>query len=86
MNGRKREGTVEIPHGRRKLHRRKRSYKAQAEVDGQQACMQDAFSFCGQFIPDRDRVGACLFANKSRISPPCREAMKRYTPRTASAR
>ena len=59
---------------------------AQAEVDGQQACMQDAFAFCGQFIPDRDRVGACLFANKSRISPPCREAIKRYTPRTASAR
>jgi hypothetical protein len=59
---------------------------AQAEVDGQQACMQDAFTFCGQFIPDRDRVGACLFANKTRISPLCREAMKRYTPRTASAR
>lgn len=32
MNGRKREGTVEIPRGRRKLRRRKRSYKAQAEV------------------------------------------------------
>ncbi len=59
---------------------------AQAEVDGQQACMQDAFTFCGQFIPDRDRVGACLFANKTRISPLCREAMKRYTPRTASVR
>jgi len=33
MNGRKREGTVEIPHGRRTLRRRKRSYKAQAEMD-----------------------------------------------------
>jgi hypothetical protein len=33
MNGRKREGTVEILFGRRKLRRRKRSYKAQAEVD-----------------------------------------------------
>jgi len=32
MNGRKREGTVEIPRGRRRLRRRKRSYKAQAEV------------------------------------------------------
>ena len=32
MNGRKREGTVEIPRGRRKLRRRKWSYKAQAEV------------------------------------------------------
>jgi len=27
MNGRKREGTVEILFGRRKLHRRKRPYK-----------------------------------------------------------
>ena len=34
MNGRKREGTVEIPSGRRTLRRRKRSYKAQAEVGG----------------------------------------------------
>ena len=32
MNGRKREGTVEIPRGRRRPRRRKRSYKAQAEV------------------------------------------------------
>ena len=34
MNGRKREGTVEILSGRRILRRRKRSYKAQAEVGG----------------------------------------------------
>ena len=37
MNGRKREGTVEILRGRRKLRRRKRSYKAQAEVVGDTA-------------------------------------------------
>jgi hypothetical protein len=32
MNGRKREGTVEIPLGRRRLRRRKWSYKVQTEV------------------------------------------------------
>ncbi|PYV05133.1 MAG: hypothetical protein DMG26_06080 [Acidobacteria bacterium] len=32
MNGRKREGTDEIPRGRWKLRRRKRAYKAPAEV------------------------------------------------------
>ncbi len=32
MNGRKREGTVEILRGRRRLHRRKRTYKVQTEV------------------------------------------------------
>lgn len=34
MNGRKREGTVEILFGRRSLRRRKQPYKAQAEVGG----------------------------------------------------
>ena len=34
MNGRKREETVEIPLGRRRLRRRKRSYKVQTEVGG----------------------------------------------------
>jgi hypothetical protein len=58
----------------------------QAQQDGRQACMQDAFAFCGQFIPDYERVGACLFANMSRISPACRELVKHFTPRTAAAR
>ena len=34
MNGRKREGTVEIPLGRRTLRCRKQVYKAQAEMAG----------------------------------------------------
>ncbi len=58
----------------------------QAQQDGRQACMQDAFALCGQFIPDHERVGACLFANLGRISPACRELVKHFTPRTASAR
>ena len=37
MNGRKREGTVEILRGRRTLRRRKQAYKAQAEVVGDAA-------------------------------------------------
>jgi hypothetical protein len=60
---------------------------ARAEpLDGQQACIQDALALCSQFIPDRERVGACLVANRSRISPACRAAVKHFTPRTASAR
>jgi hypothetical protein len=59
--------------------------RADADQD-KQACMSDAFSVCGQFIPDRERVGSCLFANRNRVSPACREALKRFTPRTASAR
>src|SRR5580704_4553890 len=51
--------------------------------DDQQACMSDAFAVCGQFIPDRERVGSCLAANQSRISPACRAAIQRFNPQTA---
>lgn len=37
MNGRKREGTVEILRGRRTLHRRKPAYKTRVEVVGNAA-------------------------------------------------
>jgi hypothetical protein len=52
--------------------------------DDQQACMSDALSVCSEFIPDRDRVGSCLVANRSRISPACQQAIKRFTPQTAT--
>jgi hypothetical protein len=56
------------------------------EQSDQQACMGDAMSICGQFIPDRERVGACLVSNRSRISPACRAAVAHFNPKTASAR
>ena len=48
------------------------------------ACMADAFAVCAQFIPNRERVGDCLVANSSRISLPCREAIKQFVPETAT--
>jgi len=51
--------------------------KADAQQD-QQACMQDAQVICGQFIPDRERVAHCLIANRSRVSPVCRVALKHF--------
>ncbi len=50
----------------------------------QQACMNDAMTVCGQFIPDRERVASCLISNRSRISAACRAALKHFNPRTAS--
>jgi hypothetical protein len=46
--------------------------------------MADALAVCAQFIPDRERVGSCLVANASQISPACREAIKRFVPQTAT--
>lgn len=44
----------------------------------QDACIFDAQTYCGQFIPDRERVAQCLMANKTKISPACRLALKRF--------
>lgn len=51
--------------------------KADAQQD-QQACMQDAQVVCGQFIPDRERVAHCLIANRRKVSPACRAALKHF--------
>src|SRR3984893_18036269 len=59
--------------------------RADEQAD-QQACRGDAMSICGQFIPDREKVGACLFSNRSRISPDCRVAIQAFHPKTAPAR
>jgi len=51
-----------------------------ANADPQQdqaACMNDAISVCGQFIPDRGRVAACLYSNVSRVSVGCRAVLAR---------
>jgi len=44
----------------------------------QDACMQDAQTICGQFIPDRERVAHCLMANSRKISPACRAAVRHF--------
>ena len=52
----------------------------------QQACMNDAFNVCGDAIPDRDRVAACLARNINRISGACRTVMLRYQKPAAASK
>jgi hypothetical protein len=42
------------------------------DQEGRKACMMDALTVCAEFIPDRDRIAACLMTNRDRISAPCR--------------
>jgi len=60
------------------------SASARAEEPNSDACMQYAFSICGQFIPDRERVAACLISNRSKVSPACRSALAHFRRHTAS--
>ena len=46
--------------------------------DDHYACMSDAMTVCGQYIPDRERVAHCLMANRNRVSPACRTALKHF--------
>ncbi len=43
--------------------------------EGRQACTNDAFQFCSEAIPDRERVFRCLEARKQQISAACRANM-----------
>jgi len=43
--------------------------------EGRHACMNDAFQFCQEFIPDRERVFRCLESRKHQISAACRANM-----------
>jgi hypothetical protein len=46
----------------------------------EQACTNDAFQFCQNFIPDRNRVFTCLVSNKSQISAACHTVLAPYLP------
>jgi hypothetical protein len=60
--------------------------RAQGTVDQQQACTPDAMSLCGDFIPDGDRVKACLQRKRQSLSPACRAAIESESPRARRRR
>jgi len=55
------------------------------QQEDQNACMVDAQTYCGQFIPDRERVAACLMSNHHRISVACRNALTHYNPKMGAS-
>jgi hypothetical protein len=45
---------------------------AQGTPEQRQACQPDAMRLCNEFVPDVDRITACMVKNRIRLSPPCR--------------
>jgi hypothetical protein len=43
----------------------------------QQACTPDAMRLCGAYIPDVDRITACMVQNRSQLSPECGRFFRR---------
>jgi hypothetical protein len=45
---------------------------AQGTPEQRQACQPDAMRLCSDFVPDVDRITACMVKNRIRLSPACR--------------
>jgi hypothetical protein len=48
---------------------------AQGTDQQRQACTPDVFRLCGAYIPDVDRITACLRGNGPRLSRPCYDVL-----------
>jgi hypothetical protein len=53
---------------------------SQADFDAkaQQVCGNDVFRLCGDAVPDRGRIEACMKRKISQVSSPCRKLMAGY--------
>ena len=58
----------------------------QGTINPEQACRDDAFRLCNEFIPDRDKVGACLRSKVRALSRDCRTVIGGGTHRTKQRR
>jgi len=47
-----------------------------SEAD-RQACEPDVYRLCNDYVPDVDRIVACLNANRRTLGPACRAVMSR---------
>ena len=54
-------------------------------AEEQQACQPDAMRLCGNFIPDVDRITACMVEKKSQLSPECRRFFRGGEPAASAA-
>jgi hypothetical protein len=45
---------------------------AQGTPEQREACTPDAMRLCSDFIPDVERITACMAKNRLRLSPACR--------------
>jgi len=45
---------------------------AQGTQEQRDACQDDAMRLCQQFVPDVDRITACMARHRAQLSPRCR--------------
>ena len=50
---------------------------AQGSPDQRAACENDAMRLCGEFVPDVDRITACMHRKRAYLTPRCRAVFTR---------
>src|SRR5260370_30324016 len=63
--------TTNLGHSAALLLYTETSAIAQGTDKQREACTPDVFRLCGAYIPDVDRITACLRGNGPRLSRPC---------------
>jgi hypothetical protein len=58
--------------------------RAESQQD-REACTPDVYAHCGDLIPDREAIVACLKKKINQLSPACRTVMRKPFRPTASA-
>jgi hypothetical protein len=56
------------------------AFAQQGTPEQQAACQPDVMRLCGNFIPDVDRIVACLKTNEPNLNPACHDVMFPYVP------
>jgi hypothetical protein len=56
------------------------AFAQQGTPEQQAACQPDVMRLCGNFIPDVDRIVACLKYNEPNLNPACHDVMFPYAP------
>lgn len=49
---------------------------ASGTPEQRRACRKDAMKFCREFVPNVQRITACMEARKTQLSPACRQQFK----------
>jgi hypothetical protein len=62
------------------------SASAQGTDQEREACTPDVFRLCGAYIPDADRITACLRSNGPQLSRPCYDVFFPVPPPPQNAR
>jgi hypothetical protein len=48
---------------------------AQGTPEQRAACENDAMRLCGEFVPDVDRITACMHRKRAHLTPRCRAVL-----------